>query len=229
MSIQTFSENLAGRDFVIGDIHGCYSELMTVLEKLKFDKSVDRMFAVGDLVDRGYDSEKCLLLTDEHWFHSIRGNHEQMLIDYNDGLIRYSDACRNGGSWYVYMGKEERVEYYDICNMLPLMIEIKTKCGKVGLLHAEFPAFLSDWDYLRDHISSWETSVLWSRKRLKENRGEVIKNISKVICGHTPQDNIKQLGNQYWIDLGGVWSKKFGVVDITNDKLIEVCCNEKEI
>jgi hypothetical protein len=45
--------NTAGRDFVCGDIHGCFDELDAALAKLQFDPAVDRLISVGDLVDRG--------------------------------------------------------------------------------------------------------------------------------------------------------------------------------
>ena len=45
--------NQAGRDFVVGDIHFKTRELHKGLLALGFDKSVDRLIAVGDLIDRG--------------------------------------------------------------------------------------------------------------------------------------------------------------------------------
>lgn len=35
--IKSYSRNLAGRDFVVGDIHGCYDQLMDLLKEIKFD------------------------------------------------------------------------------------------------------------------------------------------------------------------------------------------------
>ena len=63
--VHTYEANLEGRDFVVGDIHGEYDQFMKELEKVNFDKNIDRVFSVGDLVDRGKDSYWCLLLQDE--------------------------------------------------------------------------------------------------------------------------------------------------------------------
>jgi len=47
--------NQAGKDYVIGDLHGCYELLERLLDAVGFDKSKDRLFSVGDLIDRGPD------------------------------------------------------------------------------------------------------------------------------------------------------------------------------
>ena len=66
--IQHVAANQRGRDFVVGDIHGWYGPLMAELEAVCFDPARDRLFSVGDLINRGPDSERCLLLTQEPWF-----------------------------------------------------------------------------------------------------------------------------------------------------------------
>ena len=79
------------RTIIIGDIHGCFKELVLLLEKVQFDQRRDLLIILGDMIDRGPRSfqvfeylrslkshmgEACVL---------IRGNHEQMMIDYGAG------------------------------------------------------------------------------------------------------------------------------------------------
>ena len=51
-----FAQNIAGRDFAVGDIHGCFTELQRGLDAIGFNPNTDRLFSVGDLVDRGPES-----------------------------------------------------------------------------------------------------------------------------------------------------------------------------
>ncbi|MDD2040105.1 hypothetical protein NP572_25965 [Pseudomonas putida] len=66
--------NQAGRDFVVGDIHFKTRELHKGLLALDFDKSVDRLIAVGDLIDRGSGMLEGLKLLGEPWFFTVKRN-----------------------------------------------------------------------------------------------------------------------------------------------------------
>ena len=52
-AVARFEENATGRDFVVGDLHGMFSHLEALLNEVAFDESADRLFSVGDLIDRG--------------------------------------------------------------------------------------------------------------------------------------------------------------------------------
>ena len=98
--VQRLSANATGHDYVIGDLHGRFTEFTRALRSVNFDPHCDRVLSVGDLIDRGPDSMACLKLLRSHWFFAVRGNHEQMMID---ALSGNGDAIepwtRNGGSW----------------------------------------------------------------------------------------------------------------------------------
>ena len=73
--------NIAGTDFVVGDLHGCRHLLDAKLQEYGFNPAIDRVLSVGDLIDRGPDSWNTLRLIEESWFHFVLGNHEEMLLD----------------------------------------------------------------------------------------------------------------------------------------------------
>lgn len=72
--------------FAIGDIHGCLYTLMSLLNSLPIT-SDDIVVFLGDYVDRGPHSRKVLDFLIElkrnnpHWVF-LRGNHEEVLLDY---------------------------------------------------------------------------------------------------------------------------------------------------
>lgn len=160
--IKTFEANTAGRDFVIGDLHGALSVLVNLLASLKFDPLVDRVFSVGDLVDRGPDSLGCLELLKEPWFHSVLANHEQMMLEAFDGGYMGQFWFRNGGIWgiealknfedfvqdkHLEVGARQLTEttktflsLIDIVRELPFLITVnKTDGSKAHIIHAELP------------------------------------------------------------------------------------------
>ena len=48
--------------YAIGDIQGCFTSLMALLNRVAFDPAHDRLWLVGDLVNRGPDSLRTLLV-----------------------------------------------------------------------------------------------------------------------------------------------------------------------
>jgi serine/threonine protein phosphatase 1 len=65
--------NTTGRDFVCGDIHGCFDALDAQLEQLAFDAAMDRLISVGDLIDRGPRSADALHYLRKPWLHAVMG------------------------------------------------------------------------------------------------------------------------------------------------------------
>ena len=77
--VGVFGANGSGRDFVCADIHGNPGVLLDALGSVGFDRERDRVFQLGDLVDRGPDSVGALALLSEPWFFGLKGNHEETL------------------------------------------------------------------------------------------------------------------------------------------------------
>jgi serine/threonine protein phosphatase 1 len=78
-SVIRYPVNTEGRDFVVGDVHGCFSLLDTELAARGYDPTRDRLFSVGDLIDRGKESTAVLEVVQRQRIQAVRGNHEQMI------------------------------------------------------------------------------------------------------------------------------------------------------
>jgi len=81
-ALHSYPLNTLGRDLVVGDVHGCFSMLDAALKEMDFDPTRDRLFGVGDLVDRGGESPDILDAVRRHQIKAVRGNHEQMILDW---------------------------------------------------------------------------------------------------------------------------------------------------
>lgn len=73
--------------YAIGDVHGCFDELNRLMKKIN-ERDDDAIFIfVGDIIDRGPKVWETLQwfmkkITDDGKYQCLRGNHEQMIIDW---------------------------------------------------------------------------------------------------------------------------------------------------
>lgn len=209
--IQRFARNKKGRDFAIGDIHGCFLRLQGLLDDAGFDPAADRLFSVGDLVDRGDESEQALDWLARPWFHAVRGNHEDTAICYaNKRPVDVAMYSANGGDWFMALDPERQRLFAAAFEQLPLAIEVETSAGLVGIVHADCP--LDDWNAFRATLEQpgvaappdgGREAYLWSRHRITAMDRTEVAGIRAVVVGHTPLEQPVILGNVYHIDTGG--------------------------
>ncbi len=68
------------RTIIVGDIHGCADELVSLLEAVQFKIGKDRLISVGDVVDRGPKVSDCFRILREYKAWSCLGNHEEPFL-----------------------------------------------------------------------------------------------------------------------------------------------------
>lgn len=196
--LKRFKENKKGRDFAVGDLHGCIDQLHAALLSVNFNKKVDRLFSVGDLVDRGPNSLACLRLLNERWFHAVRGNHEDMMvhaISKTESFDMRGAWFRNGGDWYNTLTPQELIELDELLvkvKKLPYVIEVPCNNKMIGILHAEH--FGESWVTKKDlELPYVLDAILWGRgyglmRPHEATEAHIMKGIDVVIGGHTPRE-----------------------------------------
>lgn len=230
-----FGKNGNGHDFVVGDVHGCFDLLHRLLVVAGFDKRKDRVFSVGDLVDRGPSSHAAVAWLGYPWFHAVRGNHEQMAIEAGAGLCDMNLHCINGGVWFYGLCEADRRRTCKAFSEMPYAIEVATDNGAIGLVHAEVPG--DDWEFFRESLIASEAEMpanfehlerfaLWGRDVIRGRSGFAgVENISRVYVGHTPVKEWQAIGNVHYIDTGACFGKKMTLVRISDGEVFELAAS----
>ena len=193
---------------------------------LNFDVTTDRLFSVGDLIDRGPNSLDCANLIYNPYFFSIRGNHEQLMIDTmlhnneNMAMVWIS----NGGIWRFSCDDNElRVCAKDLQD-LPLIISVGEGKDRFNIVHAELthhqivnghPEIVRVTDQM---IDNWtfnehdEQDMIWGRTMITRvnalNFNKTIRfhdeTLSPTFVGHTQVRQSVMVEKQIYIDTSAV-------------------------
>lgn len=149
------------RRIFIGDVHGHYNELMRLFEAMAPTQD-DRIYFLGDLIDRGPQSAEVVDFVMSNRYHCLLGNHELMLLEaLNNGELdegRYQAWLYSGGMATVnsYEG-EIPVEHIQWMEQLPLYLDLED----IWLVHAGVHPHLpiekqtaDDFCWIRDEFHS---------------------------------------------------------------------------
>lgn len=199
-----FPENTAGRDFVVGDIHGQARDLWRAMEAVGFDVTCDRLFAVGDLIDRGPDSMRCLELAFEPWFFPVLGNHEDFFLGamIEEDQRSLMGLMQNGGGWILSEDEGDLKAYAAELSRLPLAIEVPFRGRTIGIVHAAVTS--GQWGRFDLDADIWNRRI--ADKKVRQT-GEVpaealVDGIDAVVVGHNVLDEPRMLGNTLMLDTG---------------------------
>ncbi|MDQ3665375.1 MAG: metallophosphoesterase [Acidobacteriota bacterium] len=112
---------MESRTIVVGDIHGCYDELMDLLEQLNFGAS-DRIVSVGDLITKGPKNREVLelFMTDSR-FATVIGNHDLALRRHWSGEEIELKSTQKDTHKEL---KDDRDRFIPYLNSLPFMIDL---------------------------------------------------------------------------------------------------------
>ncbi len=202
--------NTRGRDFVVGDIHGAYDLVIEGMRAVRFDRSCDRLFSVGDLVDRGAGSIRCLGFLAQPYVFAVRGNHDDDLTTIDHRTARAIGSINfNGTGWLADLPEEKFLEIQRALDALPIVIEVITQRGTVGIVHGDVPPGMH-WQEFTERIEAGDPKVmetaLTGRDRIQRREQSGVDGIGRVFVGHTVQwSGMTCLGNVYAVDTGAVF------------------------
>lgn len=200
---------------IIGDIAGEYKALVQLVGQMP----AGEVISVGDMVDRGPDSQRVLDYFMKEGRRAILGNHEHMMLDhltkggfYGRGIWHWNGGAKTLLSFDPY---EERAypdivppKYVEWLSNLPKFIELKgievNGLEKDVLIsHAFLRGYYDDQESLRygcdfgkTIYDKDETTIVW-------NRGQPVRRPTwdLQVCGHNSQFGLRQ-----WDDEEGTFA-----------------------
>lgn len=204
--------------YAIADIHGRLDLLTKAFEYIRKRDPDATIILTGDYIDRGPESAGCVrFLMQEHGSEKViclKGNHEEMLIDYYNSLSLGTDWLTYGGvqtlvsyghslsePWNPGIIPEHHIAWMD---NLPFFHETDH--------HLFVHAFLSPSKRMADQSNRM---MLWGRYPKAHPTFDWSVEGKHVVHGHTPNDEPELLLGRTNLDVGAVWSNKIviGVFD----------------
>jgi serine/threonine protein phosphatase 1 len=222
--VKNEKRNFPSKIFALGDIHGCREKLHALLKRVRIDFQNDILIFLGDYIDRGRYSREVVedilqLRQDKKNVICLLGNHEQMFLNYLDG-VEEDLFLHNGGAFTLAS--------YGISTADNLMQRKK----QVPYKHRQFFESLLPYyeavQYIFVHaglepgisLKSQETeTMIWIRHEFIDTDYHFGKT---VIFGHTPMTEPLITDNKIGIDTGAVYGGKLTCLELPEIKIHQV-------
>ena len=206
---------MAGRRIVVGDLHGCYDELMELLEKIGIGDD-DRVICVGDLITKGPKSKEVLdlFMTDAR-FSTVIGNHDLALRrKWNGEDIELKAAQKE-------THKELRAEkdaYASFLNRMPFWIDL----GSHLVVHAGLRPNVELYSQTTGDLTRLRT--LGGDRESDEGTPwyHVYYGEKVVLFGHWPAPEPRRGKKAIGLDTGCVYGHNLTAYIIETDEFVSV-------
>ena len=201
---------------VVGDIHGCFDELMILLKKADYNPSEHQLILVGDLINKGPYSLKTLKFAYENQIQCVIGNHELKFIHFIEKGVKHPpklDQLKNE------MGAD-LVKWLDYIKSWPTFIEKEDfLVVHAGVVPGQHPsqssvkqlAYIRHWD--EGGMCSQESGRPWH---------EYYKSEKLVIYGHWARQGILEKSNSLCLDSGCVYGRQLTGVLLPSRNLVQI-------
>lgn len=126
------------RLIIVGDVHGCYEELCSLLDKVSFDSTEDTLILTGDFVNKGPKSADVVRFARDVGARAVLGNHELLSLRARATMEtegKYSIA-RSKYAWTIDLCTED----VNFLRSLPFTIQLPLHRARIvhaGLIPGE--------------------------------------------------------------------------------------------
>ncbi len=123
--------------YLIGDVQGCFNSLQALLKKIKFSSDKDRLFFLGDVVNRGQQSLATL-----RFIKDLKNNASMLLGNHDFHLLACTLGDKTPNSKDTFgdiLNAKNALELIDFLVQQPLVIEHQNAL----LVHAGIPPLWS--------------------------------------------------------------------------------------
>ena len=223
---------------IIGDIHGCFDELVMLLEKLGYKKDHSRIYAhpegrkvifLGDLCDRGPKNTDVLRLvmamTAAGSALAVPGNHDVKLLKYLNGKkVQFSHGFDRTAAELEAESEQFREEVRTFISGLVSHYVLDE--GKLAVAHAGLKeeyigrGSMRVRDFCLYGEATGETDEFGLPVRLDwaaDYRGRAV-----VVYGHTPQPEVQSVNGTFCIDTGCVFGGSLTAMRYPEKELVSV-------
>ncbi len=217
--------------YVIGDVHGCYKELMLLFKKIEKKDPDAKFIIIGDLIERGPDTLKIIdwalkNISATGKYQCIRGNHEQMVYEwYIDEFMPWWQRKHKFGvegepmpqTYYDYskvieengLAEPDKIKpFVDFIEKLPY--DKKITVTTTGGVKATYRIVHAWYDYspnLPEDVQ--HRANLWKRCGFGSYTSDEI-----IIHGHTPTINITYISANPEPDRPGLIGYRHNAINI---------------
>ena len=203
------------RTIVIGDIHGCYDELVSLLEKARLTAE-DRVVAVGDLIVKGPKNREVLdLFISDARFSSVIGNHDLAVLNFWRGHV---SALKDSQKQACAELEPEKQRYATYLNSLPFMIDL----GSHAVVHAGVRPGIALSEQSSDDLIELRTLGADRTSREGTPWYEVYEGETVILFGHWPSPAPLRSKHAIGLDTGCVYGHQLTGYIIETEKFISV-------
>jgi len=230
---------------IVGDIHGCFDELMSLLAELGYETGSDaageyaippagrKLIFVGDLVDRGPKTPQVLRLAMRMIAAGralcVLGNHEAKLLKWLQGRqVKMTHGLAESAAQLQQESEEFRAEVAKFLNSL--ISHYLLDEGRLAVAHAG----------IKENMLARASGVIKQFCMYGETTGETdefglpvryswamdYRGDTKIIYGHTPMPAAEWLNNTLCVDTGCVFGGKLSALRYPEMSLVAVSAQQ---